>query len=110
MLILTDDTPRDLGWYMIDHRAPGTPTIFGNNLFEAHTYTCKHCTALVVMNPDRKRPRYKCKGCEHHICDPCSVIHAAGAPCVTMQEAIDKMREAALRNEVLTPAAASPYL
>jgi hypothetical protein len=43
-----------------------------------------------VMNPERKRERYKCRGCNHHICDDCAAQRVAGGPCRTMQQRYDE--------------------
>ena len=42
------------------------------------------------MNPERKRERYKCHGCNHLICDGCAAIRAAGGPCKTFTQVIDE--------------------
>lgn len=84
MLVITDGLPRGLGEVIIDGRAHGA------RLFEAPTYTCTHCSAVVVMNPERKRERYKCRGCSHHICDPCAAARESGAACKTVQQKFDE--------------------
>ena len=91
MLILNDNDPRGLGYYMVDHRACeiGIPAAGGGYLFEADTYTCRHCERVVVLNPDRKRERYKCHGCNHHICDNCAALRTAGAPCMTFLQKLE---------------------
>lgn len=83
MLILTE--PTNLGYYQVDNRAAG------HGVFEADTYTCTHCQRVVVMNPERKRERYKCRGCSHLICDPCAVLRTAGAPCKTFIQYADEI-------------------
>lgn len=97
MIILTDKEPRGLGYLEIDHRAtpaelpPGTP-----RHFEADTYTCSHCQYVVVMNPNRVRERYKCHGCNHHICDNCAAKMAAGEGCLPFAKLLEeKMEETA---------------
>ncbi len=91
MLLITDGLPRGAGELTLDHRASG------GRLFEAGTYTCTHCNAVVVLNPQRTRERYKCRGCNHHICDNCAAERAAGAPCKTMAQKIDELASAAER-------------
>lgn len=87
MLITTDDNPSNLGYFMIDQRATGLPVSNGRPLLECATYTCTHCERVVMMNQDRQRPRYKCFGCHHLICDPCAAEKAAnGGRCVTYQQ------------------------
>jgi DNA-directed RNA polymerase subunit RPC12/RpoP len=84
MLLITDGLPRGLGELTIDNRPVGA------RLLEMPTYTCTHCSAVVVMNPERKRERYHCRGCNHHICDGCAADRAAGAPCKTMAQKWDE--------------------
>lgn len=97
MSIVIRTQPAGLGYYMVDNRAP----LPGSQVFEADTYTCTHCQTVVIMNPERKRERYKCRGCDHHICDPCAALRAAGAPCKTFRQFAD---------EVMTTAAAAEAL
>jgi hypothetical protein len=91
-LLIADGLPRGLGYVEIDQRAsdlpPGT-----NKHFEADTYTCRHCEAVVILNPARRRERYKCNGCSHHLCDTCGAARAAGATCRTYAQFIDQLRE-----------------
>jgi DNA-directed RNA polymerase subunit RPC12/RpoP len=82
MLIQTQ--PTNLGYLMKDGRPAG------GALLERATYTCTHCSAVVVMNPDRTRERYKCRGCNHLICDGCAALRAAGGPCHTVQQKYDE--------------------
>ena len=96
MLILTDAQPRGLGYYEIDNRAVGMSGA-GVVHFEADTYTCSHCERVVILNPDRKRERYKCGGCSHHICDDCAAKKIAGGGCRTYAQFIDELRERDLR-------------
>jgi len=97
-LLITDGLPRGLGYLEIDHRATGAPMPPGTpRHFEADTYTCSHCQVIVILNPERKRERYKCGGCNHHICDPCAAKRVAGNPCRTFAQVADEVRERALR-------------
>ena len=101
MLIKTDEDRTDLGYYMIDHRACGLPTSAGRPLFECATYTCTHCERVVVMEQTRTRPRYKCGGCSHLICDPCAAEKQAvyGGLCVTYKQKLDAVVEREIRTE-----------
>jgi hypothetical protein len=59
-----------LGYLTIDHRnSPGTNAVPGGTLFEADTYTCAHCQAIVIKNPLRQRPRNVCHKCMAVVCD-----------------------------------------
>ena len=96
MLIRTQ--PTGGGWLMLDHRASAElPPGIANRLFEADTYTCTHCQRVVVMNPERKRERYKCRGCNHHICDGCAALRTAGGPCRTFAQLADEVMAKAER-------------
>lgn len=90
MLLITDGLPRGLGYLEVDQRACAELPVGTPRHFEADTYTCTHCSAVVVMNPSRVRERYKCKGCSHHICDNCAADMVAGAACKTMAQQVDE--------------------
>jgi hypothetical protein len=89
------------GYLMMDHRqsapvpdsiviANGLPAGAGRGLFESATYTCSHCQTVVILNPDRKRERSYCRGCNHLICDPCAAIRAQTLTCKTFEQVIDE--------------------
>lgn len=60
-------------YLLIDHSAgPGLPGM--PKVFEAGTFTCSHCQALVVINPKRTRDRALCRQCDHYICDECGIV------------------------------------
>jgi hypothetical protein len=91
MLIVTDGLPRGHGYLEVDHRnSPADLPAGVARYIEADTYTCSHCQRIVVMNPMRKRERYKCNGCSKHICDECAAKCAGGAPCKTFAQIIDQ--------------------
>lgn len=88
------------GELLIDHRnSPGVPVDIlkssglpleaGRGVYESATYTCGHCQAIVVMNPNRTRERHVCRGCMHVICDGCAKEKARTLQCVTFQQKID---------------------
>ena len=88
MLIKTENT--DLGYLQIDNRNADNLPPGVQRLVEVPTYTCSHCQRVVVMNPERKRERYKCGGCNHLICDGCAAIKQAGGSCRTYNQVIDE--------------------
>jgi hypothetical protein len=66
--------PRREGLLTIDHRnSPGVsaefvrasglsaPVVRAGQVFESATVTCAHCNVVVVLNPDRTRPRGYCR-------------------------------------------------
>ena len=94
------------GYLMLDHRggmavpdelviAQGLPAGAGRGLFEAPTYTCKHCQRVVVMNPNRTRERAYCRGCDHLICDDCGAEKARTLQCKTFDQKVDEYLTAA---------------
>lgn len=98
MLIITDGQPRGLGYVEVDQRpVDAALPVSVQRYFEADTYTCTHCQTVVIMNHNRKRERYKCSGCNHHICDSCAGMRAAGNPCKTWTQ---KVEEAIRRGDV----------
>ena len=89
------------GYFMMDNRVnsgipdelvvkQGLPAGAGKGLFEAPTYTCSHCQAVVVLNPNRQRERAYCRGCDHYICDACGVERAQSMTCKTFKQKIDE--------------------
>ena len=90
------------GYLLIDHRvSPGVPDALmvpqgypvgsGRGVFESPTYTCSHCEAVVVMNPDRSRPRTWCKKCDHYICDACGAQLAATGICYPFKARVNDL-------------------
>jgi len=69
----------------------------GGQHFEADTYTCSHCQVVVILNPSRIRERYKCGGCNHHVCDDCAAKRAVGEPCKTYAQYVEECLEQAVR-------------
>jgi hypothetical protein len=93
-IILSDAVPRGLGYLEVDQRPVEAPLPIGTpRHFEADTYTCSHCQVVVILNPARTRERYKCRGCNHHICDNCAAKRFAGEPCKTFGQTVDEVLE-----------------
>lgn len=44
------------------------------------TYTCGHCSNVVVMREDRERPRNMCLGCQRWICETKQICNAGCTP------------------------------
>jgi hypothetical protein len=97
------------GYFLLDHRnSPGVPDSIlvpqglvkgaGQGTFESSTFTCSHCESVVVLNPDRSRPRGYCPKCDHYVCDECEAKRFASggacypykAMCQDILELIDK--------------------
>jgi hypothetical protein len=89
------------GYLMIDNRGSpgltpedmaklglaGHPGYKGGQLYEWATMSCGHCARDVVLNPDRKRDRGWCSGCDRYVCDTCK----AAGDCVPVEAMIDRL-------------------
>lgn len=75
---------RKEGWLFVDNR------VSGGGLHEAATHTCNHCQAIVVLNPERIRPRAYCRGCDSYICDACDAVKAQTLTCRTFAQVTDE--------------------
>lgn len=89
------------GYLLIDHRnSPGVPAEMAHatglpvslsgpgGVFESATKMCAHCNAIVVLNPDRKRPRGYCAKCDAYVCDN----PACGLECRPFKRLIDELK------------------
>ena len=94
------------GYLLIDNRVnsgvpdefverAGLPPGAGRGVFETPTYTCSHCTRVVMMNPQRSRARSYCQQCDHYICDTCGGALAESGICRTFKQIMDDICEAA---------------
>jgi hypothetical protein len=92
------------GYLLLDNRnGPGIPDEMmvrqglppgsGRGVFEAPTYTCSHCNAVVILNPNRQRERAYCRGCDHYICDACGIERALRMRCKTWAQRVDEELE-----------------
>lgn len=94
------------GYVMIDHRmgdgitleqaaqaGKDTIAVPAGKLFESATTTCSHCSKLVVLNPDRSRPRGYCPKCDRYICDFCETNRAMTGACTCLQWRLDRFYE-----------------
>lgn len=93
------------GYLLIDNRAsPGVSEEFirasGKNApfapegtcFEADTYTCSHCHAVVIKNPQRQRERAICRKCMRVVCDTCIT------ECVPFNKVLEDLQNQAFHN------------
>ena len=88
---------RHEGYLLIDNRGlPGIDNpnekferIGKNQLYECATITCAHCNTVVILRPDRSRPRNYCRKCDKYVCDnpACSV------DCFSFDKLLDTMQE-----------------
>ena len=63
-------------------------------LFESATVRCSHCHSIVVLNPERSRPRNWCSKCDSYICDS----PGCNAGCLPMDKVFDFVSNT-LRND-----------
>lgn len=92
------------GYLQIDHRgaegglshldtqaSPGAIPVRQGMNFESATITCHHCQRVVILNPDRSRPRGYCPKCDHYVCDQCETVRvASGGTCRPYKQVIDE--------------------
>lgn len=94
------------GYLVIDHsNSPGIPDsmapqiaamggipVPGSTTLEMDTWTCKHCSSIVLKNPSRTRPREVCRKCMAVVCDKC----------ILWCEPFEKIAEAIVENKLHT--------
>ena len=101
------------GYLMIDHSgSPGIgpaeikridsdlPVSIGRARFEAPTYTCSHCTRVVILNPLRQRERGYCSKCDHYVCDECNAVRVTTGECRTYWAKVEEQAEAEIINRL----------
>lgn len=71
---------------------PGLPLGRGMH-FKSATIHCSHCTAEVILNPDRSRSRGYCPKCDKYLCDFCEAERVATGVCRPFQQVIDEFME-----------------
>jgi len=104
MIIIDGNQPRGLGYLQIDQRNVHAPLPAGTQRhLETDTYTCSHCQKVVILNPNRTRERYKCTGCQHHICDTCAAEKFAGKQCKTFWQQANELLEKSVRQTNPSP-------
>lgn len=96
------------GYLMIDHRASpgltpeleracGLPPGAGQGMFEASTYSCSHCQAIVILNPARTRERAYCSKCDRYLCDGCGALYGVSRECRNIFKLFDELQNAAVK-------------
>lgn len=96
------------GYLMIDHRdspgvpdeliaaaiaagKPAMPSLSGGSLFEADTFTCAHCSAIIIKNQLRTRGRHYCSKCDRYVCDN----PLCGLECNPFKQQLDELHHLA---------------
>lgn len=91
--------------FMGDDLPPGA----GRIKFEAPNFICPHCTKGVIMNPDRKRERAVCHGCEgRYLCDQCGAVAKVSNRHYPFAQVVDEVLEAVVKRQPLP--IFNPYL
>jgi hypothetical protein len=96
------------GYLEIDHTfSPGVPdeltkplgliTAPAGTKLESATVCCNHCNKIVVLNPNRSRPRGYCANCDSYICDMCEFIRKTRG-CITIKQIISEVLETNAKN------------
>lgn len=81
----------------IQQSGKDVPIVGEGKKYESATVTCSHCHAVVILNPDRSRPRHHCRKCDHYVCDQAG----CAVECQPMNKVLDVLQERALVNELL---------
>lgn len=95
------------GEILIDHRAsPGLDAavaqsmgvdarlVAAGQVLEAPVFTCSHCQATVIINPDRSRTRSVCQKCGgKYICDECAATMHITLQCNSIVRRLDRLKE-----------------
>lgn len=105
------------GYVKIDHKdSPGftpdqaravglgpiAPHVGAGKTFEGATYTCSHCTGVVIINPDRTRARGFCPKCDRFVCDLCEAQRVtSGGECKPFTQIIDEVIDAAAKGKTI---------
>jgi len=76
-----------------EKRGKPVPLAQGGKLYECATLTCAHCNRVVILNPDRKRPRGYCSKCDSYVCDN----PGCGLECTPFKKFIDDALDQASR-------------
>jgi hypothetical protein len=92
------------GEILIDHRSsPGlmpeqvrgdVPAVAGGQVYESAVYTCSHCQATVIINPQRTRERGYCQKCDRYVCDECEAIRVKTFECRSVERQLDEIQNA----------------
>lgn len=94
---------RHEGYLLIDNRglpgidrnvAKGIDPLGANQTYETATITCAHCQVIVILRPDRSRPRGYCPKCDKYVCDRCD-----GKGCFDINRLLDTLQEQYFRDE-----------
>lgn len=93
---------RHEGYLLVDNRVSGA------GLEESPTITCSHCHRVVVINPQRTRPRQYCSGCDHYICDGCGEVYKQTRACMPFNAVLDRAQATAFKDEQASRALAVP--
>lgn len=73
---------------MVHASGKAAPAVGADTIWESATVTCCHCGAVVILNPDRKRPRGYCAKCDAYHCDN----PACGNECRPFDKFLDVMQ------------------
>ena len=98
------------GYLLIDNRfGPGVsadfirasgkdaPIVGEGGLYESATVTCAHCHSVVILRPDRTRPRGWCRRCDHYVCDS----PACNVDCRPFNQVLDDLQRQAFVDEAI---------
>ena len=67
-------------------------------MYESATITCVHCNTIVILNPQRTRPRGHCAKCDAYICDN-PICHKECRPFNALLDTVEKRAFKDLANQ-----------
>ena len=79
-------------------RKSSTVAVPEGKRFEAGTWRCSHCHAIVILNKERKRERSSCAKCGY-LCDACGFLYGRDRVCRDMNRMFDDLQEQAFLRE-----------
>ena len=86
------------GYLLIDHtNAPAAGDVPAGVKWESATLRCSHCHRIVVLNPDRSRPRTYCPKCDRYLCDGCAAVAHTTLDCVPLDAVLETLHNDATR-------------
>lgn len=77
------------------------PYVKGGDTYESATISCSHCSATVILNPLRTRPKDWCPKCDAYVCWRCEDTRVKTGECHSMRRILDELRNALERNTPL---------
>lgn len=79
------------------------PLVQANSTFESGTKGCCGCQRLVLLRPEREKPRNYCRKCDSYLCDDCALSFKITGEHTPFVKIIDDFVDAAASGRSLNP-------